>query len=40
MSSGPDRDDVYRYGHLGWIGGFLFAGFIIWLMFFLADGFS
>lgn len=40
MKEGQNRDDVYFYGHWGWIGGFALAIFMIWLMFALADGFA
>ena len=37
----PVRSDhVETDGPWAWIGGFGFAAFIIWLMFYLADGFS
>ena len=37
----PVRSDhVETYGPWACIGGFGFAAFIIWLMFYLADGFS
>lgn len=40
MSADQRTDDVFRYGHWGWIGGIAAAGFIIWMMFTLADGFA
>ncbi|MEK9725231.1 MAG: hypothetical protein VW405_17350 [Rhodospirillaceae bacterium] len=38
MGANREKDD--HYGPWPWIAGFAFGGAVIWLMFFLATGFS
>jgi hypothetical protein len=37
---GGRQDPVKYYGPWSWIGGFATGGFLIWIMFYFADGFS
>ena len=40
MAKPVRSDHVDSYGHWAWIVGMIFAVIVIWLMFYIADGFS
>jgi hypothetical protein len=40
MAKPVRSDHVDTYGPWAWVAGMAFAGFITWLMFYIADGFS
>ena len=40
MAKPVRSDHVDTYGPWAWVAGMAFAGFVTWLMFYIADGFS